>query len=93
MLFSSLQQKLCPCPLILLQFSHSSHENFFNTVFFNIKRKFKNPAVWSFLEFSEVVPMGKIFPKILNLCEVRKFRDDPASRSADWDQVNDSKIF
>ena len=35
--------------------------------------------------------MGKIFPEILNLCEVRKFCDDPASRSANWDQVN--KIF
>ena len=35
--------------------------------------------------------MGKIFPEILNLCESRKFCDDPASRSANWDQVN--KIF
>ena len=32
--------------------------------------------------------MGKIFPEILNLCESRKFCDDPASRSANWDQVN-----
>ena len=32
-------------------------------------------------------PMGKIFPEILNLCELRKFCDDPASRSANWDQV------
>ena len=37
------------------------------------------------------LPMGKIFPEILNLCESRKFCDDPASRSANWDQVN--KIF
>ena len=35
--------------------------------------------------------MGKFFPEILNLCESRKFCDDPASRSANWDQVN--KIF
>ena len=26
--------------------------------------------------------MGKIFPEILNLCESRKFCDDPASRWA-----------
>ena len=32
--------------------------------------------------------MGQIYPEILNLCEVRKFCDDPASRSANWDQVN-----
>ena len=32
--------------------------------------------------------MGRIFSEILNLCEVRKFCDDPASRSANWDQVN-----
>ena len=32
--------------------------------------------------------MGKIFPEILNLCEVRKFYNDPASRSENWDQVN-----
>ena len=35
--------------------------------------------------------MGKIFPEILDLWELRKFCDDPASRSANWDQVN--KIF
>ena len=28
------------------------------------------------------LPMGKIFPEILNLCESRKFCDDPASRWA-----------
>ena len=71
-----------------LQFGNSSHDNFFNSIFVYIKRKFENPAVWSFLEFLKVVPMGKIFPEILNLCEVRKFCDDPASRSANWDQVN-----
>ena len=32
--------------------------------------------------------MGQIIPEILDLCEVRKFCDDPASRSANWDQVN-----
>ena len=74
-----------------VQFGHSSHENFFNSIFVHIRRKSKNPAVWSFLEFLKVVPMGKIFPEILNLCEVRKFCDDPASRSANWNQVN--KIF
>ena len=37
------------------------------------------------------LPMGKIFPEILDLWELRKFCDDPASRSANWDQVN--KIF
>ena len=30
----------------------------------------------------EELPMGKIFPEILNLCESRKFCDDPASRWA-----------
>ena len=38
-------------------------------------------AVWSFLYFVNVFPMDWIFYEILNLCEVRKFRDDPASRS------------
>ena len=33
-------------------------------------------------------PMSKILPEILNLCELIKFCDDPASRSANWDQVN-----
>ena len=32
--------------------------------------------------------MRKIFHEILNLCEVRKFRDDTASSSTNWDQVN-----
>ena len=35
--------------------------------------------------------MDKIFSEILNLCESRKFCHDPASRSANWNQVN--KIF
>ena len=43
-----------------------------------MKKKLKNPAVWSFLYFVNEFPVGQIFPEILNLCEVRKFRDGPA---------------
>ena len=69
-------------------YGHSSHANFFFFIFVQMKKKLKNPAVWSFLYFVNEFPMGRIFSEILNLCEVRKFCDDPASRSANWDQVN-----
>ena len=77
---------------ISLQYGHSSHTNFFFFIFVQMKKKLKNPAMWSFLYFVNEFPMGKIFPEILNLCESRKFCDDPASRSANWDQVRKKYI-
>ena len=74
-----------------LQYGHSSNANFFFSIFVQMKKKLKNPAVWSFLYFVNEFLMGQIFPEILNLCEVRKFCDDPASRSVNWDQVK--KVF
>ena len=74
-----------------VQYGRSSHANFCFFFFVQMKEKLQNPAVWSFLYFVNEFPMGRIFSEILNLCEVRKFCDDPASRSANWDQVN--KIF
>ena len=52
-----------------IQYGHSSHANFFFSIFVQIKKKCENPAVWSFLYFVNVLfPMGSIFSEILNLC-------------------------
>ena len=56
----------------ILQFGHSSHDNFFNSIFVHIRRKFKDATVWSFLEFLKILPIGRFLPEILNLYELRK---------------------